>query len=396
MKTESKSYLYLLLAIIFLILPTHFYIVVGELGRQSSLFISFLLFSLVYYKYGIINKFFLIFTYILFMFVYIIGYIYDQAVLDFTNIIFGFISFTLFYFGTSLRPNVFYPINFNYIKIILPLVSLFSVYSLFKFIEIQSEVSSIFGETRGFGDLYNINAVGIAYVYGLLFLVFYSLIIYFNEFFYKIFSIIGLISTIIVIFLTSSRGILIYILITIVITLDYKKINIKSFVIAIVFILPIFYGITFYLNTFEVFNVKINDSYERIISLFEFFKRSDNQNDLSAGERVDSFNFFYNNVDLFIPFGMFKYVPYPHNQFLELIMRFGFFGLIASFISIFMFFYFIFYFRRNFKNIDFFSFLIFSLFIVSYLQSLSSLSLEMNRFLWFGFGYLLINFKYRA
>ncbi|MNG14382.1 hypothetical protein D3C84_981280 [compost metagenome] len=97
---------------------------------------------------------------------------------------------------------------------------------------------------------------------------------------------------------------------------------------------------------------------------------------------------FFENIGDVILIGKERYVPYPHNQFIEIIMRWGLFlGLPLFVFSI-----------RNFiralilllkkGNISPFVNLILFIFIFSFFQSLSSMSLEMNRTLWFGFGFL--------
>lgn len=103
--------------------------------------------------------------------------------------------------------------------------------------------------------------------------------------------------------------------------------------------------------------------------------------DRSILERLDMYQTLINNKMIWIV-SMKDYQPYPHNLFVELIMRLGILGVFLVFFVI-----------KQFKN-AFLSLLgpspgLFAIcFVVASLQAMSSLSLEMNRALFLGLAYV--------
>jgi len=75
------------------------------------------------------------------------------------------------------------------------------------------------------------------------------------------------------------------------------------------------------MHYFPILETKIEATTLRFEYLLEF--TTTGRGNASADEREMVYNNFYNNLDDFILFGKKGYLPYPHNQFMEIIMRWG-------------------------------------------------------------------------
>jgi O-antigen ligase len=98
---------------------------------------------------------------------------------------------------------------------------------------------------------------------------------------------------------------------------------------------------------------------------------------------------YASTFEQWIVFGEKGYVGYPHNQWVEILARFGLLGIPMLVMSIVLFCRVCWdvVTRKIHPDVEFS--LIAILFVYSYLQSMSSLSLQVNRALWLGFGYLI-------
>ena len=110
--------------------------------------------------------------------------------------------------------------------------------------------------------------------------------------------------------------------------------------------------------------------------------------DVSTSSRQIYWQHYLSTIEDWILFGERGYTGYPHNQWLEILVRFGFLGVPLLFFSIFLFV--ILGINTLFKRItpDLEYTVITVLFVFGYLQSMTSLSLHQNRVLWLGFGYI--------
>jgi len=111
--------------------------------------------------------------------------------------------------------------------------------------------------------------------------------------------------------------------------------------------------------------------------------------DVSASARVDIWNYYLATWDQWIVLGKAEQAGYPHNQWLEIFVKFGILGIPLFAMSIFVLTKVIGTLFMPKANSDLNLKLISSLLVFAYLQSLTSLSLQMNRVLWLGFGYIL-------
>ena len=87
--------------------------------------------------------------------------------------------------------------------------------------------------------------------------------------------------------------------------------------------------------------------------------------------------------------GLPKYNSYPHNQWLEIAVRFGMLGLPFLIFSLWSGTKALQRLIRGGPGLSREELVVYTLFVFAYLQSMSSLSLQVNRVLFLGFGYVL-------
>ncbi len=108
------------------------------------------------------------------------------------------------------------------------------------------------------------------------------------------------------------------------------------------------------------------------------------------GGRLDIwYEYLYDWEDWFV-LGMPNYNPYPHNIFVELFCRFGLLGIVTGGIIAAITLRFLWVGWRNRNSVVSGDLLFVGLYFFCLLQAQSSLSLEINRMLWIGFGYVLM------
>jgi hypothetical protein len=138
-------------------------------------------------------------------------------------------------------------------------------------------------------------------------------------------------------------------------------------------------------------NVILTESFEILIDRFSGLLGASNQTatglDISANGRIEYWNHYASTFSNWILFGERFYSGYPHNQYLEILVRFGLLGIPLLILSLFVMAKFIHSFLFKKKERDFELTLISAIFLFAYLSSLSSLNLEMNRAMWLGLGY---------
>ena len=111
-------------------------------------------------------------------------------------------------------------------------------------------------------------------------------------------------------------------------------------------------------------------------------------NDRSTQNRFDLYMHFLNRTHEWFLIGDKNLSFYPHNQFLEIFVRFGLFGIPLFIVSIYGAFKFhICNFGKKFRSEEFV--FMSMLFAFSYLQSQSSLGLDINRTLFLSLGFMI-------
>lgn len=135
---------------------------------------------------------------------------------------------------------------------------------------------------------------------------------------------------------------------------------------------------------------RIDILFERFAEMFQsLFGGGRARTDMSLSARQMMWHSYASTFEQWIVFGEKGYVGYPHNQWVEILARFGLLGIPMLVMSIVLFCRVCWdvVTRKIHPDVEFS--LIAILFMYSYLQSMSSLSLQVNRALWLGFGYLI-------
>ena len=373
------------LGLFLLIWATNAYLVFGIIGKYISLFSGLLL--LVIYllnrKLDLRLLRLTIVSFSIFSVYILISYFLDQKTFTAQTIIFDFINIILFIIGYNLST-----VNEYEIKIpdpIIIFISIVTILSSFVYFSRQVLLNLDIG-VRGLGDE-SLNAVGVAYIHAQIFILLIWLLFRKNSFLIKGILILASIGTLLVILITESRGAIIYLSLLCFIVF-YK--NIFSF-IRVKNFLPlsiIIFSLGFLINTSLVQN-KIENISMRFSTLL-FADSITITQDRSVTARLEVQSDFFNNYDKMI-FGKYKYVPYPHNQFIEIYMRWGIFGIPIFIVSILSFINAMRFYKKHREHKKSLRFFLFLVFIFCYLQSMSSLSLDNNRLLWLGFGLFLSN-----
>lgn|GEM_PF-1484928 len=335
---------------------------------------------------------FLVFVFLIGLSYYIKAIIQTQEVTTLVLTIFGFINLLLLTTGYLIGQNwaKFKNISIRQVYIIIFLTiiggSFFFVFQNALYSESAEVSRSVAGDEEG-----GVNVIGIAYTNALIVIIIFNIIRHLPQMkkfqFYLL--VICMFLSSFVIMQTQSRGALIYLILIIIISsiYNFKAINLilylKKFIVyLIVFIVAI------------IILVKVSPSaelafeglFKRLENLFNFFGGTNIDN--SALARENMYEAFFNNYHEYLFFGQRGYVPYPHNIFIETIQRFGlilgipfFFILLLSVFTSFR--------HLLGKNrilvLDIFC----MIFLFSFFQSLSSMSLEMNRSLWLSMGVVL-------
>lgn len=371
-----------ILGVFFLLFATYAYAIGGDNLKYASLIIGFifLIFSVNFFKsiYDYPNIF--VFSLFFFFINIFIAYFLDQETFDSTIIIFDFVCTIIFVFGYYLAKNLNSIGSVkNYTKNIILIFIPLGFYYLLQF----QTISMIDGNTRTMDDDF-LNTNGIAFVTSQTIILLRWLLFIEKKSTYKILLFLSIILVFITLIFTESRGAVLYLLIVLGFSYGIKNhIKIKN----IIYISLFSYLAFSVINSIDFFVVKINSLYDRFLLGFNFItEQSKSQVDPSLIERRKSIDSFLNNFDEMF-FGQIKYQLYPHNQFLEIFMRWGVFGLPIFLISIITILRSISIIKTVTKNS--FTFLICTVFIFTYLQSMSSLSLDNNRLLWLGFGFIM-------
>lgn len=389
-----KSTQPIIIGIFFLIWATSAYLVLGNVGKYLSLFTGFLFIVIPVFKQKIKkNELFFLMKIIFFFLLFLsIAYINLQRTLNVQNLAFALVCFLLLFAGYRLGKEEQPLVNVHTKWIIL--FAILVIIGSYKFYQIQVIllVSSALG--RDLGDE-ALNAVGVAYVNGLTFLFLFWL--YFNNTnrYIRLLIIIAATATLYIMISTLSRGAILYLIVFLFLFYlpKIRRIRLNFTVLkSLIFITIALVMLYYFIGDSPIIIQKINSITYRFESLLSYFEND--TVDPSTEERTEGYSMVIDNWTNSL-FGTFGYRPYPHNQFLEIFSRWGIFGIPLIIFSIMLLWKSIRIIRFNWFNKKSIAFLIIPLFFFSYLQSMSSLSLEMNRMLWFGFGYIYANWNIR-
>ncbi|MEI6864952.1 hypothetical protein [Flavicella sp.] len=382
MKNNSISINKMVIGVFFLIWATFAFVLIGTIGRYLSLVLGMycIMSSVVFGKIDSRSFFFILKAIAVFLMYIFLAFELNQRTTSIINITFGLICLLLIIAGYLYSKNT--RVDKTIDSKIVVLIAILSILGAFELYRMQASLLLEVG--RGLGEE-SLNAVGVAYVCGQVFLLLFWLYIQMRNLILKILLITAMVANGVALLITESRGAVVFLIVTLI--WFYKErfkflLNLKSIVvIALVGTLLL---LTFKDNV--ILQDKIDDVSNRFESAFDHLQGINT--DASLQERSSLQSDFYEDYDQMV-FGYEGYKPYPHNQIIEIYMRWGIFGIPVLLISLLSFIKSIRYpSRKDFSQVSF-SYLIISVFFFSYLQSMSSLSLEMNRMLWFGFGFFI-------
>lgn len=384
---------FLVIGLILLFSNVALYFISGIIIRYIALFLGILFIFLAAYKRGkhLVPR---LMPFFLFSLIYIsilaIISVFQNQVISYDRIkqIFAIIIVGCFFSGYLLSKSKIYFIeNFKSWKVRgLTVVVIFALIGFLRYYE----SISFYGTARGYGEDTALNPVGVAFTFTLLLLVYFVLAISSQNIFDKVLYGLGMILATAIVVTTASRGAIIWGILTIIFFMAssrIKKIKFSKFFILLLF------GILFlgFLFLFFSKNVILMESFEILIKrfsgIFGAFDKSTAGLDISANSRVEYWKHYISIFPDWIFFGEKHYRGYPHNQYLEILVRFGLLGIPLLVLSLFVMGQFMNSFLLKKKQRDFELAIISAIFLFAYLSSLTSLNLEMNRAMWFGLGY---------
>ena len=272
---------------------------------------------------------------------------------------------------------------------ILVVVAGVAIISLLAFLRFVKDIS-FYGTERGYAET-TLNPVGVAYANACLAIVLCIVGLLTKSLWRKGIFLMASALALLVVLSSASRGAVIWLIATavmyLVLSRKRKYISIKgiSFSLAgMILIAPI---LVFFYQT----NYGIAERMDILFSRFDsiYLSLTGQSVDGSIGAREGMWQYYISNIDNWIFLGEKGYSGYPHNQWLEIGVRFGLLGLPIFVMSVFLFTWLINLIVRGQVRPDLEYSIIFSLFLFSYFSSMTSLSLQVNRALWLGFGYLL-------
>ncbi|PJF34191.1 MAG: hypothetical protein CUN57_00175 [Phototrophicales bacterium] len=243
---------------------------------------------------------------------------------------------------------------------------------------------------RGYDDP-NINAITVGYYGGLLAVCLVVFVLLDGSVWFRLICLLIGVVAFILIFTSGSRGPLLALLCSILLVGFCRGWFIRRKIVAFLLVAIVCVGSLYMAFVW----IQSTPGGEKRISLME--DRLERLVSDVMGERVDASTsgrremwvYFVERWRDVLPIGMPGYdvVDYPHNQFVEFYVRYGILGLVFSVFSLIIFLWSVRYVILHRSNIDRVTLVSFAIFVFAYLQSMTSLSLELNRFLWYGFGY---------
>ena len=384
---------FLVIGLILLFSNVALYFISGIMVRYVALLAGILFIFFAAYKRGkhLVGKLtpFFLFSLIYFTILALIS-VFQNQVISYDRIkqIFAIIILGCFFSGYLLSTSrIHFVENFKSWKVRgLTVVIIFALIGFLRYYE----SISFFGTVRGYGQDTALNPVGVAFTFSLLFIVYFVLTISSQNIFDKVLYGLGMSLSTAIVVTTASRGAIIWAILTIIFLVAssrIKKIKFSKFFILLLFGI-IFLGFVF---LFFSNNVILIESFEILIERFSGLLGASNKTasglDISANSRIEYWNHYASIFSDWILFGERFYSGYPHNQYLEILVRFGLLGIPLLVLSLFVMGQFIHRFLIKKEKRDFELTLISAIFLFAYLSSLSSLNLEMNRAMFFGLGY---------
>jgi O-antigen ligase len=249
------------------------------------------------------------------------------------------------------------------------------------------------GSVRGYGDT-TLNAVGVAFANTCLALVFLTLAILNKNLLRKALYLLVAFAAVFVVLSSASRGAIIWgslaMVFFFVLNRHRRYLTGRGLLVALLSMLLILPALVVLYQSNYAIAERMDILIDRYSQLFDLFRKyGGGDSDRSIGARQYAWTSYLSTFDQWIIFGEKRQYGYPHNQWLEIFIKFGLLGIPMFLMSIVLFFKISWSAVREKLHPDVEFSIIATLFMFGYLSSLSSLSLQVNRVLWLGFGYLL-------
>ena len=248
------------------------------------------------------------------------------------------------------------------------------------------------GSVRGYGDT-TLNAVGVAFANTCLGLVFLILAILNKNLLRKALYLLVACAAVFVVLSSASRGAIVWGSLAMIFFFALNRhrgyLTGRSLLITLLSVTLSLPVLMVLYNANYAIAERIDILIERYTQLFDLLRKYGGDSDRSIGARQYAWGSYLSTIDQWIILGEKRQHGYPHNQWLEIFIRFGLLGFPMFLMSIILFFKISWSAVREKLHPDVEFSIIATLFMFGYLSSLSSLSLQVNRVMWLGFGYLL-------
>lgn len=245
--------------------------------------------------------------------------------------------------------------------------------------------------SRGLG-LEELNPIGVAYTQVSLILVFFGGFMASRALLGKVGFLGGLILAVTTCIITGSRGAALFGSLAIVFLVVIYLRNHFSYqrllwVIGIALSLVLLLILTI-LNVGSVY-----DRFSLLLTRFQSFgliMDGYSSGDGSSG-RIEMWQYHLHGISDWFLMGDPAYIPYPHNLYIEFVARFGVIGLLVGLCMLLVVLRFIYLTLIRSGYLEVGDVLFAGLFMYSFMQAQTSLSLELNRMLWIGLGYVVMH-----
>ena len=401
-KLYKYSGLFVVVGLILLYWSQSMYFVAGNTARMGSLALGFgLIVGAVFLRArGRIVKYlpFVILTGSYFIALAMLSLFQIHAIwYDQTQQVFVLVCLVLFWAGYILareKRQDFVSAN----HWILVVVAGIAIVCLLAFLRFVKDIS-FEGSVRGFGET-TLNPVGVAYANTCLTLVFVVIGVLNKSLIGKAVHLLTACIAFAVVLSTASRGAVIWggcaIIFFILLNRHRKYLSGKNLMILIgtcILLIPICFVLY---NANYAVSERLDILGKRFINLYHGLFETRGSVDNSANARQIMLHSYASTFEQWIILGEKGYRGYPHNQWMEILARFGLLGIPLLIMSVVLFcrLGWDVVTRKTHPDLEFS--IIASLFMYSYLQSMTSLSLQVNRALWLGFGYLLGHYIRRS
>ena len=399
-KTYRFSALFIIIGLVMLHWSQAMYFVAGNKLRLGSLGIGFILIvgaACLRARWGILrhSPMVVVSGFYFFMLALLSKFQMHMIWFDKTQQIFCVVCWALFVAGYILaqekRVESGAPTQWS-----LVVIAGIAIVALLAFMRFVKGIS-FHGTSRGFGGT-TLNPVGVAYANACLGLVFILLSMFSKSLWRKALFLLTGALALFVVLSSASRGAVIWgsaaIGFFFILNRHRKYLSPKAILFAVL-------GVAIVIPVLMVIyktNYGVAERFDVLFDRFEdmFYSLSGEGEDLSLNSRQIMWEYYLSNVDQWILIGEKGYVGYPHNQWIEIGARFGLLGLPMLILSITVLIGLLVSVakpHRWYPDLEYS--IVVTLFIFGYLQSMSSLSLQVNRVLWLGFGYLLGHYMVR-